>query len=68
MVYKGFQQMITLFVLLTSAVLLVALAVSLSDINPYQSEEVPMLDQIEAFMRSSSSPSSESSAPLDLAA
>ncbi len=68
MVYKGFQQMITLFVLLTSAVLLVALAVSLSDINPYQSEEVPMLDQIEAFMRSSSSPSSKSSAPLDLAA
>jgi hypothetical protein len=51
--------MTDLFVLFSSAVLFVALAVSLSDINPYQSEEVPMLDQIEAFMRSSSSPSTE---------
>lgn len=59
--------MIYLFVLLTSAVLFLALAVSLSDLNPYQNEEAPMLDQIEAFMQSSS-PSSESWAALELAA
>ncbi len=60
--------MIDLFVLFTSAVLLIALGVSLSDMNPYQREEIPMLDQIEAFMRSSASSSAESWDSLELAA
>ena len=60
--------MIFLFVLLTSAVLFLALGVSLSDINPYQPEELPMLDQIEAYMRSSASLSTSQWDSLELAA
>ncbi len=60
--------MIYLFVLLTSAVLLFALTLNLSDLNPFKLEEIPMLDQIEAFMRSSAFPSTESCMSLDLAA
>ena len=60
--------MIDLFVLFASAVLFIALVVSLSDINPYQPDELSMLDQIEAFMRSSACPSTGSCDSLDLAA
>jgi hypothetical protein len=36
-------------------VLVAALVINLNEIIPYQSEDLPMLEQIEAFMRSSSS-------------
>ena len=48
-------------------VLVIALVINLNDINPYQPEDVPMLEQIEAFMHSSVS-DSETWDALDLAA
>ena len=41
------------------AVLVIALFINLSDINPYQQDDLPMLDQIEAFMRPTVSESEE---------
>ena len=49
------------------AVLVIALFINLSEINPYQQEDVPMLDQIEARMRLSVS-ESEKWDSLELAA
>lgn len=49
------------------AVMLIALAINLSDINPFQEEDLPMLDQIEAVMLSSHFESEERGS-LDLAA
>jgi hypothetical protein len=48
-------------------VLVIALVINLNDINPYQPEDVPMLEQIEAFMHSSVS-AGETWDSLDLAA
>ncbi|GEM_PF-1902263 len=48
-------------------VLVIGLVINLNDINPYQPEDVPMLEQIEAFMHSSVS-DGETWDSLDLAA
>ncbi len=48
-------------------VLVIAVVINLNDINPYQPEDVPMLEQIEAFMHSSGS-DGETWDSLDLAA
>lgn len=48
-------------------VLVTALVINLEEINPYQPEDLPMLEQIEAFMRSSSS-NNETWDSFDLAA
>lgn len=48
-------------------VLVIAVVINLNDINPYQPEDVPMLEQIEAFMHSSAS-DGETWDSLDLAA
>ena len=60
--------MIYLLFLLTSAVLFIALGVSLSDINPFQPDDLPMLEQIEAAMRSSGSSSTDRWDLLEIAA
>lgn len=36
------------------AILVIALGINLTEINPYQKEDAPMLDQIEAFLFASS--------------